>query len=68
MAFIATLETKMISQDGMVRRPRAFEVDPSWYQSYWHQQPRPAPRKSALPLLRLFMWAAVVCAGAYFVQ
>jgi hypothetical protein len=58
----------MINHDGMPRRPRVFEVDPSWYHFYWQQQPQRTPRKSAPPLFRLFMWAAVFCAGAYFVQ
>jgi hypothetical protein len=56
----------MRGHNEMPRQPRAFEVDASWYQSYWYQASQPAPRKSARLLLRFSACFAVFCAGAYF--
>jgi hypothetical protein len=57
----------MLGRNDMPQPPRAFEVDASWYQSYWYAQaPQSITRKSARLRLQLLACFAVLCAGAYF--
>jgi hypothetical protein len=49
--------------------PRAFEVDHSWYGSYWydrHDQPGPELTKPMPRFLQVLSWATVFAAAAYF--
>jgi len=42
--------------------PHAFEVDRSWYQSYWYDAPQPEPARSSV---RIVAWAAVLVFGLF---
>lgn len=42
--------------------PYAFEVDRSWYQSYWYDEPRPEP---ARPSVHIAVWLAVLAFGVF---
>ncbi len=42
--------------------PYVFEVDRSWYQSYWMDPRQPAP---ARPGVHLAVWFAILCLGVY---
>ena len=45
------------------RPPKAFEVDPSWYQSYWYgQQPEPELRKPSSRAVQGILCVAVFLA------
>ncbi len=50
----------------LARPPKAFEIDASWYQSYWYDRPQPALRKPSSRALQVVCWVAVFLAGAYF--
>jgi hypothetical protein len=49
----------------LLRPPKAFEVDPSWYQSYWYsQQPQPElrrPSSRAFPRILCVAVARLLC-------
>ena len=47
----------------LARAPKAFEVDTSWYQSYWYD--RPEPRKPSSRSVQVLVWAAVFFVGVY---
>lgn len=42
--------------------PHAFEVDRSWYQSYWYDAPQPEPASSSVHIV---VWAAVLVFGIF---
>ena len=44
--------------------PYAFEVDRSWYQSYWYDSPSPAPASSGV---NIAVWFAVLAVGVFAV-
>jgi len=52
----------------LAKPARAFEVDASWYESYWYDQPRLRLRKPTLRFSQVLVWAVIFGAGAYFVQ
>jgi len=52
----------------LAKPPRAFEVDASWYESYWYDQPRPRLRKPTLRFVQVLVWAVIFGAGAYVLQ
>jgi hypothetical protein len=50
----------------LARSPKAFEIDTSWYQSYWYDRPEPQLRKARAPFVQALVWVTVFVAGAYF--
>ena len=51
----------------LAKPPRAFDVDASWYESYWYDQSRPRVRKALPRFLQILAWAIIAGAGAYLV-
>ena len=51
----------------LAKSPRAFEVDTSWYQSYWYDRPQPRPRKPSARFVQALVLGTVFVAGAYLV-
>ena len=50
----------------LIRQPKAFQIDVSWYQSYWYERPLPEVRSHSFRSAQVFVWAALFVAGAYF--
>jgi hypothetical protein len=49
----------------LYRPLKALEIDPSWYQSYWYDQPEPERRKPKFRSAHVLVWAVLFVAGAY---
>ena len=50
----------------LARPPKAFEIDASWYQSYWYDWPQPELRKPSFRSVQVLVWAVLFVAGSYF--
>jgi len=50
----------------LARPPKAFEVDSSWYESYWYDRPQSEPRQPSSRFVQALVWAMAFVAGAYF--
>jgi hypothetical protein len=50
----------------LARPLKAFEIDPSWYRSYWYDRPQSELRNPSFRSFRFLVWAAVFVAGTYF--
>lgn len=51
----------------LARPAKAFELDASWYQSYWYDGPRDL-RKPGSRAVQVVLSIAVFLAGTYFVS
>jgi hypothetical protein len=49
----------------LARSPKAFEIDTSWYQSYWYDRPQPRPRQPRARFVQALVWGTVFVVGAY---
>jgi hypothetical protein len=47
----------------LVRPLKAFEIDASWYQSYWYDRPQPEPRKLSFRSGHVLVWAVLLVVG-----
>jgi hypothetical protein len=54
------------SKTTLARPPKAFEIDASWYQSYWYDRPQPELRNPSFRSVRFLVWAALFVVETYF--
>jgi hypothetical protein len=47
----------------LARPLQAFEIDASWYQSYWYDRPQPERRKLSFRSAYALVWAVLLLAG-----
>src|SRR5262249_4802106 len=46
---------------------KAFEIDTSWYESYWYDGLQPKPGNPSVRFFQAIVWFTVFAAGVYFV-
>jgi hypothetical protein len=50
----------------LAKPAKAFEIDTSWYQSYWYDWSQPEPQKPSYRFVQALVLAIVFVAGTYF--